>query len=118
MSKIAILVLAEEGSHESLGRIVNALEFAKELKENDHDVGIVFDGAGTTFIPALEDEDHKAHGVYKEVKDVIDGACEFCANAFGVIDEVKKTDIKLLDEFDNHPSLEKYIAKGYQIVTF
>jgi hypothetical protein len=118
MSKVEILVLAEEGSHESLGRIVNALEFAKELKEKNHDVGIIFDGAGTTFIPALEKEDHKAHGVYKEVQDVIDGACEFCSKAFGVIDEVKKTDITLLDEFDNHPSLEKYIAKGYQIVTF
>ena len=118
MSKVAIIVLAEEGSHESLGRIVNALEFAKELKEKNHDVGLVFDGAGTTFIPALEKEDHKAHGLYKEVEDVIDGACEFCSNAFGVIDAVKESGVPLLNEFDNHPSLEKYIARGYQVVTF
>ena len=118
ISKVAIVVLAEEGNHDALGRIVNALEFAKELKEKDHEVGIIFAGAGTTFIPALENKDHKAHGIYKSVEDVIDGACEFCSNAFGVLDEVKKTNIELLSEFDNHPSLEKYIAQGYQVVTY
>lgn len=118
MNKVAIIVLAEEGSHESLGRVVNALELAKELKENDDDVRIVFDGAGTTFIPALEDEEHKAHPLYKAVEDTIDGACKFCSKAFGVINEVNKTNVDLLDDYDDHPSLRKYISEGYQIVTF
>ena len=118
MSKVAILILAEEGSHESLGRIVNALEFAKELDEKDHSVHIIFDGAGTTFIPALQDQEHKAHKLYKAVEERIDGACKFCAKAFGVINEVNSSNIDLLDDYDDHPSLEKYISQGYQIVTF
>lgn len=118
MSKVAVLVLAEEGSHESLGRVVNALEFAKELDENDHDVRVIFDGAGTTFIPELEKEDHKAHPLYKAVLGSIDGACKFCSDAFGVIDEVESSDVELLDDYDDHPSLESYIADGYQVVTF
>lgn len=118
MSKVAILVLAEEGSHESLGRIVNALEFAKELDEKDHSVRIIFDGAGTTFIPALQDPEHKAHELYNTVEELIDGACKFCSKAFGVIKEVNNSNIDLLDDYDDHPSLEKYIAQGYQVVTF
>ena len=31
MNKVAIIVFAESGSHEALGRVVNAMEFAKEL---------------------------------------------------------------------------------------
>ncbi|MFO7799143.1 hypothetical protein [Rhodohalobacter sp.] len=118
MSKIAIVVLAEAGSHESLGRIVNALEFAKELQDHDDEVKIVFDGAGTTWVPQLADEEHDAHPLYQAVKGNIHGACKFCSKAFGVINEVRKTDIDLLDDYDDHPSLRSFIQDGYQIVTF
>ena len=30
MNKIAIVILAEHGNHEAMGRVANALEFAKE----------------------------------------------------------------------------------------
>lgn len=118
MDKVAVVVLADTESHESLGRVVNALELSKELQENNDEVKIVFDGAGTEWIPELEDENHDAHPLYNAVKDSIYGACRFCAKAFGVINEVKKTDIELLDEYDQHPSLRNFIVDGYQIVTF
>jgi len=118
MNKVAIIVLAESGSHEALGRVVNALEFAKELQDHNEEVKIVFDGAGTTFVPVLADEDHDAHPLYKAVLPSINGACKFCSKAFGVINEVRKTDVELIDEYDGHPSLRNYIANGYQVVTF
>lgn len=118
MSKVAIVVLTDTETHESMGRVVNALEFAKELKENGDGVTIVFDGAGTRWVPKLESEDHKAHPLYAGVKDKIKGACRFCAKAFGVYKEVKETDVELLDEYDQHPSLRKLVTEGYQIVTF
>ena len=118
MSKVAIIVLAEEGSHESLGRIVNALEFAKELREHDDDVKIVFDGAGTKWISELENEAHDAHPLYQAVKENIHGACRFCSKAFGVFKEVKDSEVPLLDDYDDHPSLRSFIAEGYQVVTF
>ena len=118
MNKVAIIVLAETGSHESLGRVVNAMELAKECHEKGDDVKLVFDGAGVTFIPELEKEDHDAHPLYEAVKPAIEGACKFCSKAFGVINEVRKTDVTLLDDYDDHPSLRSYIADGYQVVTF
>lgn len=118
MNKVAILVLAESGSHESAGRITNAMEFAKELHENDDDVKIIFDGAGVTFIPELEKEDNKMHPLYQAVKPTIAGACKFCSKAFGVINEVSKSDVGLLDDYDDHPSIRSYVEDGYQVVTF
>lgn len=118
MEKVAIVVLAGTESHESLGRAVNALELAKELQEHDDEVQIVFDGAGTEWIPELEDQEHDAHPLYAAVKENIYGACRFCAKAFGVFGEIQKTDITLLDEYDQHPSLRNFIADGYRVVTF
>ena len=118
MNKVAIVVLAGTESHESLGRVVNALELAKELKENDEEVKIIFDGAGTKWIPKLEDRDHDAHPLYEAVKGKIYGACRFCAKAFGVIREVKKSGVDLLAEYDQHPSLRTFIAEGYQVINF
>lgn len=118
MIKVTIVVLAGKESHESLGRIVNTLELAKELPENDGEVKIIFDGAGTERIPELEDEDHDAHPLYVAVKDNIHGACRFCSKAFGVFQEVKESEVDLLDEYDQHPSLRNFIVDGYQVVTF
>lgn len=116
--KVAIVVLADTESHESLGRIVNALSFAKELKENGDEVRLVFDGGGVTWIPALEDETHDLNPMYSAVKENVDGACRFCAKAFGVFKEVKESGVTLLDDYDDHPSLRKYVANGCQLVTF
>ena len=33
-------------------------------------------------------------------------------------EEIKDTDVELLDEFDGHPSVRKLISNGYQILTF
>lgn len=118
MEKVAIVVLAGTESHESLGRVVNALELAKELQEHDDEVKIVFDGAGTEWIPELENEEHDAHPLYSAVKENIHGACRFCAKAFGVFNEVKDSEINLLDEYDQHPSLRNFIVDDYQVVTF
>lgn len=118
MNKVAIVVLAEAGSHESSGRVVNAMEFAKELHENGDEVKLIFDGAGVTFIPELEKEDHDAHPLYIAIKPTIEGACKFCSKAFGVINDIRKTDVDLLYDYDDHPSLRSYVTDGYQIVTF
>lgn len=118
MEKVAVLVLAGSDGHTNLGRIVNALEVAKELKEAGEEVQIVFDGAGTEWIPPLASGDHKASPLYDAVNDKIAGACSFCSEAFGVKEAVEAAGIPLLDEFDHHPSIHKYIADGYQVITF
>lgn len=118
MDKVAVVVLAGTESHEALGRVVNAMELAKELQDHDDEVKIIFDGSGTEWIPELEDEDHDAHPLYLAIKDSIYGACKYCSKAFGVINEVRQSGVTLLDEYDQHPSLRNFIADDYRVITF
>jgi hypothetical protein len=82
MAKAAIVVLADTETSGELGRVVNALTTAKELKQEGDEVAVVFDGAGTRWVPALFDPEHRYHQLLEAVRDRISGACAYCANAF------------------------------------
>lgn len=71
--KVAVLVLAGTETHEGLGRLVNALMLAQELKGAGDEVRLVFDGAGTEGLAALADPSHKAHALFLATRDRIQG---------------------------------------------
>ena len=118
MSKGAIVVLAGTESREGVGRVANALVTAREFKEAGDDVVLLFDGAGTQWIGELLDEQHKYHRAFERVRDVVSGACSYCAEAYGVRDTVEEAGIPLLDEYAHHPSIRRLVAEGYSVVTF
>lgn len=118
MTKAAIVVLADTESKEGLGRISNALTSAQEFKEAGDEVTLVFDGAGTKWIPELSDSDHKYNRNFASMKDEIAGACNYCAKAFGVKDEVQESGVTLLGDYKGHPRLRTLVSDGYQVITF
>mgnify|MGYP000462192120 CR=1 FL=1 len=118
MSKAAVVILAGTEGHANLGRIVNGLETAKEYAETDGDeVELIFDGAGTQWIPELEDSDSDQHELYQAVKNDA-SACDFCSGAFGVDDAVNDSGVVRLDDHDGHPSLRSLANDGYEVLTF
>lgn len=118
MTKAAVVILAGTESHADVGRLVNGLEAAREFKEADNDeIEVIFDGAGTEWVPKLEDEDSDYHELYRAVRDEA-AACDFCANAFGVADDVSDTDVPTLDDHDGHPSVQSLVEAGYEVITF
>ncbi|MEX2080097.1 MAG: hypothetical protein WEC33_00645 [Dehalococcoidia bacterium] len=117
MNKVLVLVLADTETKEALGRVVNALQTAKEFKEGGDELRLVFDGAGTRWIGELGSPGHKYHGLFASVKDRA-GACGYCAGAFGVKAAVDKHGVPLLEEFDGHPSLRRAVSDGYQVISF
>lgn len=118
MAKAAIVILAGTESHADKGRVVNGLEAAKEFAETDgDDVELVFDGAGTQWVPELEDADHEYHGLYQAVRDDM-AVCDYCAGAFGVGDAVEDAGVETLDENDGHPSIRSLVDDDYEVVTF
>lgn len=118
MAKAAIVVLADTETHADLGRIANALTSAREFKESGDETTIVFDGAGTKWVAELSNPDHRLHKAFESVKDVVAGACSYCASSFGVKEEVENSDVPLLEEYAGHPSLQKLVSEGYQVITF
>ena len=118
MTKAAIVLLADTETKEGLGRMSNALTSVREFKEENQEVTLIFDGAGTKWIGELSNPDHKYNGHFKLVKGEIQGACAYCARAFGVKDEVQESGVELLGDFEGHPSLAKLVTQGYQVITF
>ena len=118
MAKAAIVVLAGNESHSDYGRVANALEAAKEFAETDGDeLTLIFDGAGTQWIPELEDEESDYHGLYQAVRDDA-VVCDYCSGAFGVSDAVAESGLTTLDEYDGHPSIRTLVDDDYEIITF
>ncbi|HXV66849.1 MAG TPA: hypothetical protein VD731_06475 [Nitrosopumilaceae archaeon] len=118
MKKIAVFVLADIETHEDLGRVVNALEAVKQFKEVKDEVKLYFDGTGTKWISELSKKDHIANGLFEVVKDKIEGACEFCAGAFGASNSVQQCKIDLINEKDQHIDIQKLVSNGFQIINF
>ncbi len=116
--KIAIIILADTDTNEGLGRVVNALAAAGEYNKAGDEVRIVFTGTGTKWPTSLEKADHPAHGLYEAARGLVDGACSFCANAFGQTDAMKKYAIKLLTDSGPFMSYRQYTESGYQILIF
>jgi hypothetical protein len=117
-NKIAIIVLADSNTDEGLGRIVNALAAAGEYNKAGDEVRIVFTGTGTKWPARLEKTDHPANGLYEAAKDLVDGACGFCANAFGQTKAMKQYSINLLADSGPFMSYRHYTEAGFQILIF
>lgn len=118
MSKTAVVILAGTDSHADVGRLVNGLQTAKEFGESGSDeVELIFDGAGTQWIPELEDEESDYHELYAAVREEA-SACGFCSGAFGVADAVSDAGIVTLDDHDGHPSIRSLVGDEYEIITF
>lgn len=120
MAKIAIILHAEPGTHDSMGRAAHSLLYAKELKEAGHQVRLIFDGGGTGWVPELNKEDSMLHPLFQEVRDagLITGACDFCIGAFKVDKQkVQEAKVPPISEYMGHPSVAKLIGEGYQVIT-
>lgn len=118
MAKISVVVLADTESHADLGRMLNALELVKEAAQAGDQTELVFDGAGVKWIPELNNSEHKLHPIFEQVREFVAGACEFCANAFEVKEEIRAADVSFLSEFEGHPSLRQRVVDGFEVVTF
>lgn len=118
MHKVAIVVLADTTAAEGLGRIVNALMAAKEFKDANDEVRLIFSGAGTKWLGEIANPAHQLHDTYNAVKDRIAGVCGFCASAFGVTAIARGCGIDLLEEYGTNMSFRRLMEEGYQVVTF
>jgi hypothetical protein len=118
MAKACVVLLADTDTHEAMGRMANALISAKDFIDAGDEAVVVFDGAGTKWVPELESEEHRYHRIYTELRDHIAGACAYCAQVFGVKDKIENSAVKLLADYRGHPSLRTFVADGYQVLTF
>jgi hypothetical protein len=119
--KTAIIVLSDpkSGSEESLGRVFNALATAYDFKNAGKEVSLLFQGAGSRWPEALQEEDHPAHELFEAVQDKIQGISCACADVFGAdtsgYDLIKDNSVP---KTTGLPSLSNLQEQGFNVLTF
>jgi len=117
--KYAIVLQAGNETNEGKARAVHALLYATELAEQGYPVVLIFDGAGTGWANELRKPENPLHKHYLRIKElaVVEEICDYCADSFKVKENFPEQQRKLLvGDYDGHPSLVKWIEKGYRII--
>ena len=87
---------------------------------NMHDKGvevkIIMEGEAVKLIKKLEEKDSK---VYKKARELnlFDCICKACSAKMEVLEYNEKCGIPLDGELNGHPSMLRFIEKGYEIIT-
>lgn len=117
-AKAAIILLAGTDTHADLGRATNALETVRQFQDVGDEVKLIFDGAGTAWVPRMTDEENPLHPAYQAIEESVHGACQFCANAFDVRAEIEASSVPVLAEANRHPDIRSLVSDGYEVITF
>ena len=122
--KTAIVVLSDpNGGEEALGRLFNALAAAYDFKARKQEVQVLFQGAGTRWAGLLDAQDHPAHDLYQAVQDTVVGVSSACSDVFGARESAQKSGFDFITGnavpgTSGLPSLARYAADGYTLLTF
>lgn len=118
--KYAIILQAGNETNEGMARAVHALLYATELAEAGHEVALIFDGAGTGWARELSKPENPLHKHYLRIKELglVEEICDYCADEFDVKKDFNEQQRKLLTgDYKGHPSLVKWIDRGYSIIS-
>ena len=123
--KTAIVVLSDPkaGGEDALGRLFNALAAAYDLKQRQQEVEILFQGAGTRWTGHLTHPEHPAQALYAAVADKVAGVSSACCDVFGAREDAQMNGFDLIADnplpgTSGLPSLARYLADGYRVLTF
>ncbi|MBD3197279.1 MAG: cytoplasmic protein [Candidatus Lokiarchaeota archaeon] len=96
--------------------ILNALE----MNEKGYDVKVIIEGEACKLAGEFENKQNPKYSLYKKLWDsgLIDCFCKACSNMMETLDIVEKLEFPTCSEMSGHPSMLKYIEKGYEIITF
>jgi hypothetical protein len=92
---------------------------AIEIHEKGHDVKVVIEGDSTKLLSLLRNETKLYADVYRRFKshNLIDCVCKACATRNSVVPAIIEQGLRLVDDGSGHPSMNRYLEAGYEIVT-
>jgi hypothetical protein len=100
---------------------VHVLLNAFDLKEKGHEVAIVMEGAATRLVRELHEDPAKPFAaLYERARreGLVDCVCRACAAQMGAAESAAAQGLPLADEMLGHPSMARFLADGYQVITF
>ncbi len=99
---------------------VHVLLNALDMDAKGYEVRVVIEGTATKLVNEMNDPAASFSNLYLNVKSkgLIDCVCKACASKMGTLKSVEEQNMPVCDEMKGHPSLAKYMEKGYEIITF
>ena len=99
---------------------VHVLLNALDMQARGMEARIIVEGLAVKLPPELAKPDHIFHDLYRRTKEagLIEGVCQACATKMGTLEAIKAEGLPLLADMSGHPSLGRYLAAGYTILTF
>ncbi len=115
MQKVALVAFKGEAMC-----FVHVLLNALDMQQRGLTVKIIVEGLAVKLPPELNQPDHAFHALYAKTKEagLIAGVCKACSAKMGSLADVQAQGLALLDDMHGHPSLGRYLAEGYTIITF
>jgi len=97
----------------------HALLNALDMQEKGFDVKLVIEGKATALVRELAAAEKPFAPLFAKVKaaGLIDCVCRACAVKTGALSAVEAQGLPLCDEMSGHPSMARYIAAGYTVIT-
>ena len=99
---------------------VHALLNALDLGAKGHEVKLVVEGSATKLAPELDQAQGPLGPLFEKVKQagLLAGFCRACSHKMGVLAEVQRQGLPLLDDMQGHPSMAAFMDQGYTVITF
>ncbi|HQO69758.1 MAG: DsrE family protein [Clostridia bacterium] len=94
---------------------IHILLNALEMKQKGKEVKIVFEGEAVRLPKVLSD---KANPMYRKCLEegIIDGVCEACSKTLGAYEDNKALGLTFLSELKGHPSINRYMEEGFEVI--
>lgn len=115
MKKVALVTYNPE-----MMCFTHVLLYALDFKENGYDVKVVIEGGAVKLVSAFLKPDAPFGELFARVKDagLIECVCKACSAKLGSMEDAQTLGLKVAGSMMGHPSLEAYVAQGYQVITF
>jgi hypothetical protein len=114
MKKVAVFAFQGEAVC-----FAHAMMNVLDLDAKGYETVLVIEGSACKLVGALKEPSHPQHPLYTRIiaKGLLAGACRACCHQMGTLEEVESQGLTLLSDMNGHPSIEPWIAKGFDIVT-
>ena len=98
----------------------HVLLYALDFQEKGYEVKLVIEGGAVKLVSAFKDPEAPFAALFNKVKQagLIDCVCKACSAKLGSLADAEEMGLPVGGNLMGHPSIEQYIEKGYQIITF
>lgn len=98
----------------------HVLLYALDFKEKGYDTKLIIEGGAVTLVSVLKKPEAPFNALYEKVKEqgLIDCVCRACSAKLGSLADAEAQGLRVAGDLMGHPSIESYLAQGYQLITF